>query len=59
MISEKEQFRIAVTPHVGVWIETLAQYISSRAVYVTPHVGVWIETCTLSLSVAKNKSHLM
>ena len=33
-----------VTPHVGVWIETLIQTISVQPILVTPHVGVWIET---------------
>ena len=33
-----------VTPHVGVWIETLYTPIPLRKGIVTPHVGVWIET---------------
>ena len=35
---------LTVTPHAGVWIETL--YGSSVAAFdwVTPHAGVWIET---------------
>ena len=33
-----------VTPHVGVWIETLNVPQNYRAQIVTPHVGVWIET---------------
>ena len=35
---------MAVTPRVGVWIETA--WVISRAirVWVTPRVGVWIET---------------
>ena len=34
----------SVTPHVGVWIETIeVQHLVIRKV-VTPHVGVWIET---------------
>ena len=50
-----------VTPHVGVWIETLSVGSITGVTAVTPHVGVWIETETL---LAKNitglpKSHLM
>ena len=33
-----------VTPCVGVWIETLANYLSLPQEIVTPCVGVWIET---------------
>ena len=36
-----------VTPHVGVWIETLTIYGSKKISLVTPHVGVWIETLTI------------
>ena len=33
-----------VTPHVGVWIETIAWSNVKSHLEVTPHVGVWIET---------------
>ena len=33
-----------VTPHVGVWIETIRSIRVRPLWYVTPHVGVWIET---------------
>ena len=33
-----------VTPHVGVWIETLIKETQLQRIIVTPHVGVWIET---------------
>ena len=33
-----------VTPHVGVWIETLSIRFVLFGQDVTPHVGVWIET---------------
>jgi len=33
-----------VTPHAGVWIETLATNSGHPIRYVTPHAGVWIET---------------
>ncbi len=33
-----------VTPHVGVWIETIKLAIIRKDYEVTPHVGVWIET---------------
>ena len=33
-----------VTPHVGVWIETLQTIGNNSISDVTPHVGVWIET---------------
>ena len=35
---------LAVTPFVGVWIETPCEAKKRRATYVTPFVGVWIET---------------
>ena len=34
----------AVTPHVGVWIETINRLLKLHLMIVTPHVGVWIET---------------
>ena len=34
----------AVTPYVGVWIETGRGERSGRNCGVTPYVGVWIET---------------
>ena len=34
----------AVTPFVGVWIETSAKVGTAIADIVTPFVGVWIET---------------
>ena len=40
-----------VTPHVGVWIETLTIYGSKKISLVTPHVGVWIETLIQTISV--------
>ena len=33
-----------VTPHVGVWIETIVTIVYLIVQLVTPHVGVWIET---------------
>ena len=33
-----------VTPHVGVWIETVDASHDIFVTTVTPHVGVWIET---------------
>ena len=36
---------VTVTPHVGVWIETVESALFVHRVNVTPHVGVWIETC--------------
>ena len=50
---------IDVTPHVGVWIETLKRVDVSRRFRVTPHVGVWIETRHRSSPAAKPRSHLM
>ena len=37
--------RIAVTPCVGVWIETVDWSKAADIRPVTPCVGVWIETC--------------
>ena len=34
----------AVTPFVGVWIETHTNFVKQKASEVTPFVGVWIET---------------
>ena len=34
----------AVTPYVGVWIETGANAGAPFGLVVTPYVGVWIET---------------
>ena len=34
----------AVTPYVGVWIETSDVEREEVTAYVTPYVGVWIET---------------
>ena len=34
----------SVTPHAGVWIETLFLIAHFGRVGVTPHAGVWIET---------------
>ena len=36
-----------VTPHAGVWIETLAAIIEASENDVTPHAGVWIETAPI------------
>ncbi len=35
---------ITVTPHAGVWIETLSEIQFVKYKDVTPHAGVWIET---------------
>ena len=35
---------MAVTPCVGVWIETQSPYRYDHMLAVTPCVGVWIET---------------
>ena len=40
---------LRVTPHVGVWIETLNTDKQQLENMVTPHVGVWIETMPLKL----------
>ena len=36
--------RYVVTPHAGVWIETLYKPHLPGTRLVTPHAGVWIET---------------
>ena len=48
-----------VTPHVGVWIETVYAEAVEMAYKVTPHVGVWIETILSSKKVNHWMSHLM
>ena len=35
---------LEVTPHAGVWIETLNDGTFAHKYLVTPHAGVWIET---------------
>ena len=35
---------ITVTPHAGVWIETIVNSTDDTDIAVTPHAGVWIET---------------
>ena len=41
-----EEFRYSeyVTPHAGVWIETVRLVYIAHLCIVTPHAGVWIET---------------
>jgi len=42
---ENTQKELMVTPHTGVWIETLLKVVGKRfSPPVTPHTGVWIET---------------
>ncbi len=38
-----------VTPHAGVWIETLKKRFRHGGTQVTPHAGVWIETYPVSI----------
>ena len=47
---------ILVTPHVGVWIETLNTDKQQLENMVTPHVGVWIETVDYS-GIAQGLGH--
>ena len=47
----------AVTPCVGVWIETMKITGTDTANEVTPCVGVWIETGWLHNKAHKEKSH--
>ena len=44
VIAEYQQKFDDLTPHVGVWIETVRPNASSSVGILTPHVGVWIET---------------
>ena len=49
-----------VTPHVGVWIETVYLTDEEKKEAVTPHVGVWIETMPLVRTPKRDlESHLM
>ena len=41
---------LVVTPHVGVWIETLLYRFFLWQNQVTPHVGVWIETVLVTFA---------
>ena len=48
----------AVTPFVGVWIETIILREQTRTEKVTPFVGVWIETSIpMCLTRAQARSH--
>ena len=47
----------AVTPFVGVWIETVSLRSSLSSSSVTPFVGVWIETSLLNIDDALLSSH--
>ena len=47
----------AVTPCVGVWIETLWDSKNTNVVKVTPCVGVWIETSVTGICLASVLSH--
>ena len=38
------QAKLNVAPHVGAWIETIANLLSANIEDVAPHVGAWIET---------------
>ena len=42
-------FFLAVTPYVGVWIETPTCDCFQNHSQVTPYVGVWIETSSTML----------
>ena len=46
-----------VTPHVGVWIETLFPQREAGLKRVTPHVGVWIETRRSMAMRRRHSSH--
>ena len=46
-----------VTPHVGVWIETIIRVSYGKVTNVTPHVGVWIETHLSPVKRLKRVSH--
>ena len=48
-----------VTPHVGVWIETINKKGDYYVEKVTPHVGVWIETNYSTSYFSEDSSHLM
>ena len=41
----------AVTPYVGVWIETQSTWKTRGSDIVTPYVGVWIETILRSAGI--------
>ena len=46
-----------VTPHVGVWIETVLAISRAYLECVTPHVGVWIETNPTAFKSRKTDRH--
>ena len=50
---------LAVTPFVGVWIETLAHVNDDKKTPVTPFVGVWIETSDVNQPTRRTGSHTL
>ena len=46
-----------VTPHTGVWIETLMLVLTLIWFTVTPHTGVWIETLQVATKVVFVQCH--
>ena len=57
MLRELNPQLAKVTPHVGVWIETIITASLKWNPPVTPHVGVWIETPTRSIGYDHNGGH--
>ena len=49
----------AVTPFVGVWIETLKSLLYAAHHHVTPFVGVWIETQRNCVCIPTLSSHTL
>ncbi len=43
-LDKMDQIVGIVTPHAGVWIETIKSSMAKMLCEVTPHAGVWIET---------------
>ena len=50
---------IAVTPFVGVWIETPLSLDLTKVLLVTPFVGVWIETKWFGYYAEGSYSHTL
>ena len=49
----------AVTPCMGVWIETVNEEEGRDALHVTPCMGVWIETAMIEYTVQWGSSHTL
>ena len=58
-MNRKIRYANAVTPCMGVWIETALRQAYAAQKYVTPCMGVWIETIKLAFNSLNWFSHTL